>query len=180
MNISDWNNIRKFILCPGEETYEGDGAGGPNGSIKCHAISFTEHVEWSNANARRVANEYAIALGSRTWEQLFYFVHVSDPCGRARNREIDDETTFGDLANSMEELLSPLRSFSPSLGFIFVTIQFLSRRPSRKLFRLRRPETESIFHVISAIAGNFSASASLLCTNRNQYLILTRKKQTRR
>jgi len=31
-----------------------------------------------------------------------------------RGIEIDGETTFGDLANSMEELLFPLRSFSPS------------------------------------------------------------------
>jgi len=38
--------------------------------------------------------------------------------------------------------------------FIFLTIQFLSRRRSRKLFCLRRLG-ESIFNVISAIAGNF-------------------------
>ena len=39
--------------------------------------------------------------------------------------------------------------------FIFLAIQFLSRRRSRKLFCLRRLEAESIFNVISAIAGNF-------------------------
>lgn len=39
--------------------------------------------------------------------------------------------------------------------FIFLTIQFPSRRRSRKLFCLRRLGTESIFNVISAIAGNF-------------------------
>lgn len=39
--------------------------------------------------------------------------------------------------------------------FIFLTIQFPSRRRSRKLFCLRRLGAESIFHVISAIVGNF-------------------------
>lgn len=39
--------------------------------------------------------------------------------------------------------------------FIFLTIQFLSRRRTRKLFCLRRLGAESIFNVISAIARNF-------------------------
>lgn len=50
----------------------------------------------------------------------------------------------------------PFTLFFSVSGFIFLTIQFPSRRRSRKLFRLRRLGTESIFHVISAIAGNFN------------------------
>lgn len=53
--------------------------------------------------------------------------------------------------------------------FIFLTIQFPSRRRSRKLFCLRRLGAESIFHVISAIVGNFDLRRY---TKQNQYFIL--------
>lgn len=46
--------------------------------------------------------------------------------------------------------------------FIFLTIQFPSRRRSRKLFCLRRLGAESIFHVISAIVGNFDFQCALI------------------
>lgn len=47
--------------------------------------------------------------------------------------------------------------------FIFLTIQFPSRRRSRKLFCLRRLGVESIFNVISAIAGNFDFLYTPIC-----------------
>lgn len=113
----------------------------------------SRNTKWNNSIAwqKRDKHMQSLLIVSRMWCFLFrprkrYFAG-----GESRSTR----NYIWRLCRTRWKSCYPIYALFLVSTFIFLTIQFPSRRRSRKLFCLRRLGAESIFHVISAIVGNF-------------------------